>query len=273
MLDKYYVYAYLDPRKPYNDSRFTHEPFYIGRGCGSRINYHLNEARKLPDKIDRKLAAEKRLNVFKINKIRSIFSEGLEPILLKLVVGLSLEDSITLEEELIAELGRSVFGEGILTNLSKGGEGWSGRKASSFGRFNSFFGKHHTDETKAKISKVHKGKIITKEHKESISKKLKGKPKSRSTVESRRTYMRKLVNENPESPILQRLGESRAKEWFIEGPDGTVYKVVSLRKFCTDNGLNNKTLLTAKNKGRRTTTGWNIVEEVDDYIDLTKRDA
>lgn len=183
---------------------------------------------------------------------------------------MSLDESKDIEKYYIAKIGRSVFGEGTLTNLTEGGEG---RVVLHAGRFNPFYGKTHSDDTKAKLSEVHTGKVITDEHKESISKKLKGKPKSRSTVESRRTYMRKLVNENPESPILQRLGESRAREWFIEGPDGTVYKVLSLRKFCTNNGLNNKTLLTAKNKGRKTTTGWNIVEEVDDYIDLTKRDA
>ena len=33
----FYVYAYLDPRKPgvfqYKDFRFDYEPFYIGKGC------------------------------------------------------------------------------------------------------------------------------------------------------------------------------------------------------------------------------------------------
>lgn len=270
MSDKYYIYAYLDPRVVSEGSEFSHEPFYIGRGCDSRLTYHLEEAMKLPASIPREVFKEKRLNMIKINKIRSILSEGLTPIIIKVVEGLSLDQSKELEKDYIKRLGRSVFGEGPLTNLTAGGEG---RTVIHAGRLNPFYGKTHSDEFKAMISEVHKGKEITQEHRDAISAKLKGKPKSRSTIEARRTYMRKLVNENPNSPILQRLGESRAKEWFVEGPDGTVYKVLSLRKFCTDRGLSNKTLLTAKNKGRRTTSGWNIVEETDSYIDETQKDA
>ena len=44
-MNSFYVYAYLDPRKPgkfkYGEYEFTHEPFYIGKGTKSRINRHL----------------------------------------------------------------------------------------------------------------------------------------------------------------------------------------------------------------------------------------
>jgi hypothetical protein len=40
----YYVYALLDPRKPgpfrYGRWVFSHEPFYIGKGQGSRAEFH-----------------------------------------------------------------------------------------------------------------------------------------------------------------------------------------------------------------------------------------
>ena len=41
----FYVYAYLDPRKPgnftYAEYNFGYEPFYIGKGRNYRYKYHL----------------------------------------------------------------------------------------------------------------------------------------------------------------------------------------------------------------------------------------
>ena len=67
-------------------------------------------------------------------------------------------------------------------NLTLGGEGTLGRKFSDdsikkisknhadvSGSNNPMYGKHHNHETKAKISKVHKGKVLTEEHKLKIA--------------------------------------------------------------------------------------------------------
>lgn len=41
----FYVYVYLDPRKPeyrvYGNYEFDYEPFYVGKGCNDRAYSHL----------------------------------------------------------------------------------------------------------------------------------------------------------------------------------------------------------------------------------------
>lgn len=255
MSNKYYVYAYLDPRRESSDHRFTNEPFYIGRGSYSRLNYHINEAKRLPDTIPHSMFKSKRLNMLKINKIRSILSEGLEPIIVKLYTDLTMEESKLKELELIKGIGRSIFGDGPLTNLTEGGEG---RHICHVGRFNPFYGKTHTPEIRQRLSEIHKGKIISDEHKEIISKTHRGRRRRVEIVERQRSYMRKMHNDDPNNPIFQRLGERNSKTWIVTTPDGDRLEVISLRKFCKEHGLNVKTLMTAYNQKRSTRDGWSV---------------
>ncbi len=256
MNNKYYVYAYLDPRRISSHSGFIYEPFYIGRGSESRLNYHIKEAKTLPDVIGPELFKRKRLNMVKINKIRAIWNSGMDPIIVKLHENLSMHESKSIEVELISRIGRSIFGEGPLANLTAGGEG---RHVCHAGRMNPFYGKTHSTETKQRLSEVHKGKIITPEMKSHLSNRLLGVRKSREHSEKHRTYMRKLHNEDPTNPILTRLGERNSKVWSLQTPSGDVIEVKSLRKFCLENGLNSKTLLSAFKQNRATQSGWRVL--------------
>lgn len=116
-MNVYYVYAYLDPRKPgkfiYDEFELEYEPFYIGKGTKSRLLKHLKS-----DKV----------NSIKINKIKKIKSEGLEPIIKKLVDNISNEESLEIEKRLIKSIGRYCKNEGPLTNYSEGGETYIGYK-------------------------------------------------------------------------------------------------------------------------------------------------
>jgi hypothetical protein len=116
-MNVYYVYVYLDPRKPgkfiYDEFELEYEPFYIGKGTKSRLLRHLKN---------------EKVNPIKINKIKKIKSEGLEPIIKKLLDNISNEESLEIEKRLIKSIGRYCKNEGPLTNYSEGGETYIGYK-------------------------------------------------------------------------------------------------------------------------------------------------
>jgi hypothetical protein len=94
----YYIYALIDPR--------THQPFYIGKGCGARAQSHLNNT----DRSD---------NKYKESKIRSIRQDGLEPIIEYLLTDIGDELlAYQFETAFILKYGRKGYESyGILTNI------------------------------------------------------------------------------------------------------------------------------------------------------------
>jgi hypothetical protein len=154
----YYVYEYIDPR--------NNQPFYIGKGKGDRLNYHI---KNLNDGY----------NPHKTNKIKKILSEGLEPIINIVVSGLTETESFEIESSLIIKFGRVDNKTGCLLNLTYGGEGQSGwipgddyRKKmseSTKGEKNGMFGRNHSDETKNKIREKAVGRKASEETKKKFS--------------------------------------------------------------------------------------------------------
>jgi len=159
MNNVFYVYALLDPRKPgsfqYRNSQlFDYEPFYIGKGKGTRCFHHIGQIKNA-----------KKENTPKSNKIRKIFREAeIEPIIVKVQENLFEEQAFELECFLIKQLGRNDLGLGPLCNLTDGGEGPScrifsmeSRKKMSIshigktGEQSYWFNKKHSEETKQKI--------------------------------------------------------------------------------------------------------------------------
>lgn len=125
----YYVYIYYC----YEDI-----PFYVGYGKNNRMFDHLNEAKKKPTAVT---------GEHKLNKIRKILKEGLEPRIEIVASDLSRDEACRLEIELIEKFGRSDLGLGPLTNMTKGGDGtveWS-------------------DELRSKLSEKRKGFISAKD--------------------------------------------------------------------------------------------------------------
>lgn len=135
----FYVYVYLDPRKPgkyiYGEYEFDYEPFYVGKGKGNRFKNHLT-----------KYLLENDNNKLKVNKINKIINNENDIIILKVNKKLSHKNAGSIEKLLIQTIGRIDLGTGCLTNLTDGGEG-------SYKRFMS-------QETKDKISKAKKGKQV-----------------------------------------------------------------------------------------------------------------
>jgi hypothetical protein len=142
----FYVYLYLDPQTPpiRKDSfSFDCTPFYVGKGCGNRFRDHLLEARRGKD-------------TYLARKIRKILRSGVKPTILIYQEELPEQKAFALERELISSLGRIHYEEGgILVNRTLGGEGVSGYC--------------HTQETRDKISLLHKGRKFTASHCANIS--------------------------------------------------------------------------------------------------------
>lgn len=124
MSNNFYVYAYLDPRKPgkykYLNSKisFNFEPFYIGKGTRTRFYDHINEAHR----------NQKYKNHFKSSKILKIIKEtGDIPFIIFIKKSITNSSAQRLEKVLISKIGRKDKKNGPLVNLTDGGEGCSGR--------------------------------------------------------------------------------------------------------------------------------------------------
>ncbi len=142
-MDDFYVYVFLDPRKPgsytWNGLVFDCQPFYVGKGRGRRWKRHFTQ---------KELAK----NNPKSNKIQSIRRTGLEPKTLKVASGVSEQKALDIDREMISKFGK-VWDEGVLVNQVDGGVGTAGLQRS--------------EETRKKISQslqgVNVGRQMSKE--------------------------------------------------------------------------------------------------------------
>ncbi len=89
-MEDFYVYVYIDPR--------NYDEFYFGKGKGSRKSAHL------------KLDGDSE----KVQRIKDIQKEGLEPIIKVIARNLSEKDALLIEATLIWKLGKT------LTNVASG---------------------------------------------------------------------------------------------------------------------------------------------------------
>ncbi len=196
----YYVYVYLDPRKPgvfkYDEQTFLFEPFYVGRGFGNRFKY-VNHIRR-GDK-----------TTHKYHKINDILSEELEPIVEIIFNDLSFEQSEEMECQMIYVIGRQDQGKGTLTNHTNGGKGVRGfsmpiKSEETLKRMSesqkgkkyteetnkkkgcAWIGRQHSQEEKDKIARANTGKIFSSDHKERISEGKTGKKLNLSDTERER---------------------------------------------------------------------------------------
>lgn len=128
------VYFLLDPRKPGKfryrdlDYEFDHEPIYVGEGQPTRPKNHIDEADKWFEIVfNGGKLNPKECNTLKIGKIFKIYKElGEFPIVKIYKENMSEQEALDLEIFCIKQIGRINLGTGPLTNLTNGGEGWSG---------------------------------------------------------------------------------------------------------------------------------------------------
>lgn len=155
--NKFYVYAYLDPRRQgkflYEKEdikiEFEFEPFYIGKGNKYRCNEHMFEAQNI--QLSGLIINKNNFpnaNIYKIRKILKIQKiTNKNPIIRIIQSDLSELVSFDIERKYIQTIGRHDFGKGPLTNLTDGGGGVS----------------NPSYEVRQLRSKVHKNKIVSKE--------------------------------------------------------------------------------------------------------------
>ncbi len=196
--EKYYVYALLDPRKAgsysWADLHFDFEPFYIGKGCGSRIRQHVAAVKRNPEPVARD---------HKGNKIRKIIAEGMVPVEVKLFVGLTSDAANVKESALIAAMGGIGAGS-ILTNKTLGGDGTTGaiyteerreklryiRSDEAKSRMReacrSRIPHKHTESSKEKIRRALRGREMTDEHRQRLSLAGMGRKLSAESIEKNR---------------------------------------------------------------------------------------
>jgi hypothetical protein len=120
-MDKdYYVYVYLDPRKPgkykYGKLKFDYEPFYVGKGHKGRYRQHIYSIRAKDE------------NTHRTRKIKKILRLGLKPIIIFYKKNIFDKQAKKIEIKLIAKIGRMDRKKGTLTNHTDGGDGAVGYK-------------------------------------------------------------------------------------------------------------------------------------------------
>jgi len=257
MNDNFYIYVYLDPRKPgkyvYENYVFDYEPFYIGMGKNNRWRQHLSEARYHRDSNKHKCRI--------IRKIETILNT--EPIIVKLKENINIKEAKKMEILLINKIGRYDKNCGPLTNHTDGGDlnnGFEGHKHTEESKNQTrdklngknnrgertekdnlklsesmkkvwkeiqhpWIGKHHTDKTKVKISIANKNKLNGDKNpskredvKVKISEKLKGRIFDKEWLQNMSVAQRKY------------------KYIFID-IENNKYEIYDLKKFCQENNL------------------------------------
>lgn len=208
----FYVYVYLDPRKPgkyvYGEFEFEYEPFYVGKGHGIRSNHHLYEGAIKNNK--------NRSFVNKIKKIQRICNYN--PFVLIYKDRLDENSAFGLEISMITTIGRNDLNSGPLCNLTNGGEGVSGLI--------------YNDEHRKKMSECRKGKRM------GIENSMYGKP--RPDLSKRNKLIRLTGSKNPRA----------VKRIILEIETNKIFHIDCLKDFCKDQNINYHSMKTALHYNR-----------------------
>lgn len=146
--------------------RLDGRPCYVGKGKGMRWRHHGKYGR----------------NRHLLNIIKAARAEGRELHRVKVRENMSEPEAFLLERELIAFYGREDIDTGILVNLTDGGDGVAGYKATSETRAKLVLKRRlrppMSQDTRAKISASSTGRKKTPEQRASLSAAQKGKKRA-----------------------------------------------------------------------------------------------
>jgi len=248
--NRFYVYVYLDPRKPgnyiYGEHEFNYEPFYVGKGTKYRYNDHIRLANNI---IKNNILNKKKSH--NINKIIQILNNNLKPIILKLQDKLFESEAFLLEEKMIITIGRNDLKKGPLTNKTNGKDGVSGyiypeqrknimSKLMS-GKNNPMFGK------KRELS-PNFGTKWSKNRTKIMTEKLSG--------ENNPMYKKTHTNKVRKKLSKNHLGLTN-KKYKLISPEGEIfYAYNGLTEFCFKHNLSQSKLSLVVNGKRKHHKGW-----------------
>lgn len=235
----YYVYALIDPR--------NNQPFYIGKGHGSRAQTHLYEMSKVK-------------NQFKENKIAAIRRASLEPVIEYLVIDIPQEElAYQIEASFIKHYGRKAYDpKGILTNICA-----DSRPPNHKGKtYEEIYGVDRAKEQREKRARLQRerGGYGPKSHtdatKKLISEKCTGK-KYGPCSESRKQKIRE--NRTP----VKGDKHHESKHWRLTSPSGQIYEQIGdLGGLCKKLNISYNTIQKAYYHNRipksGTAKGWKI---------------
>jgi hypothetical protein len=223
---RFYVYAHMT-----SDSDNANDVFYIGKGTGDRYKRKNNRG------------------PYWNNFVKSINNKYYTRI---------LEDNLTTEMAIFKEmiwidvLGKKIDG-GLLVNLTNGGEGMLGYKAS--------------DLTRKKISESNKGKIVSNELKAHYSKLFSGKGNPRYGANVSIETREKISNANKGK--LEGIKHPKYKGCILElDVEGNVLnKYTTAKEVSVKYGIAESTVRSALN-GYRKSVGKIILKREKDYQNL-----
>lgn len=242
----YYVYELIDSR--------INLPFYVGKGKGNRAYYHLSENKRM--RIE---------NPRKYNKIQKIKSEGYEPSVNIVKYFDDENEAYDYEELLIKKYGRKNIDDGgILTNICE-----SSRPPKLKGRtYQELYGDEWEEQIQKRLkTKKERGnyggvKHHTEETKKKISEKVAGKNNPRYGVKLTDDIKDKIRKNR--KPVCGK-DNPNSKIWKLTSPSGEVHIITGgLVKFCESHSISFATMTAAiryNRKGPRK-NGWSIEENI-----------
>jgi hypothetical protein len=207
------VYELIDP--------LTKIPFYVGKGNITRPQEHFNLI------CAGKKSSSLRLSLF----LKKMKADGRTPIANIVAENLSNADALQKETDLILKYGRIDYEEhGVLLNHRVTQNDWTGR--------------HHSTETRLKISESKKGQVPSEKDAHRLKTMNLGRkhpPRSDSWKEKQRQSQTGRTDppETFQKKSIAQAGEKnpRAKKWILEDVSGQTFLVVSLKTWCAVNKI------------------------------------
>ncbi|MCB0743899.1 MAG: GIY-YIG nuclease family protein [Ignavibacteriae bacterium] len=258
---EYYLYVYLDPRKAgvfsYGEFTFDHEPFYVGKGHGSRKNHHLYES-----EIKRGNSSPK------VAKIRKLQSLELKPIILEIKHFSDETTAYNEETKLIQMIGSDFISDikdGPLTNMMITSDSPPSHRGKSY--LEIYKTPERAEEQRAKRHAAQLavgGYFKGGKHTEEVKKKAKDRSKKLQENGGFRLGIAHTDKCKAQMKYIKQISHNPACKLYTITDGEHIYKTAKLNRFCIYNKISESTLRIFYDKNldckSGKTKGWKILK-------------